>query len=348
MNRAMKKIAFVVEDFVLRSPAQQLLDRFLIGYARDGEFRRLEGCRVAVHLAGGRESPEIEQRQKDFGLARETELARAVADADAAVIVWRGAGAQANDALLMATLSSLARGAACFVQGVLGSSHVAAKQAVRLAASRGIALSAGTALAATFRLPEIDVPTDTSLTEALIVVQGAFPDAELDALEGLLPVLARRRGGESGVRNIRKLDGAEVWSAGEQGRWPRELLASAVSRSHTPQGDPVKDGRTQDLVGLGLVPKLARNPRGWLLEHRDGLRSALLVLDGVIADVNFAVRTASGKVISVQLYRPPPPNQEHFSRLAVVIEDLFRTARAPWPMEQSLQIAELLAAFKRC
>jgi hypothetical protein len=339
------KIAFVVEEFRLRSPAQQLLDRFLIGFPRDGEFHQLKDCRVSLHLTSGGDNALLEQRRKDFGLAVAPGIERAVADADAAVVVWRGAGATANDALLTATLSHLPRGSACFVHGVLASSHAAAKEAARLAASRSIALSAGTSTAVTFRLPEMDVPAGTSLKEALIVVQGVFPEAELDALEGLLPVLERRRGGEAGVHQIQRLDGQQVWEAGDQGRWSRALLASAISRSHTPEGDPVRDGRTQDLAGLGLLPKLALSPRAWLLEHRDGLGSALLVLDGAIADINFAVRTTSGKILSAQLYRPPPPAQEHFSRLAAVVEDFFRTRQSPWPTQRNLLLAALLESF---
>ena len=42
-----------------------------------------------------------------------------------------------------------------------------------------------------------------------------------------------------------------VWKAGEEGRWSKELLTSALSRSDTPQGFTVDDGRTQDLVASG-------------------------------------------------------------------------------------------------
>jgi len=125
------------------------------------------------------------------------------------------------------------------------------------------------------------------------------------------------------------------------------LLAAALSRSHSPQGDPVLDGRTQDLVGLGLVPKLARNPRGWLLEHRDGLRSTILVLDGVVADFNFAVRGQDASIVSAQLFRAPAPAEQHFSRLAAVMEEFFRTGGAPWPIERNLFIAGLLEEFAK-
>src|SRR2546422_1033212 len=38
--KPLRKIAFLVEEFSLQTPAQQLLDRFLIGYPRDGKFHR--------------------------------------------------------------------------------------------------------------------------------------------------------------------------------------------------------------------------------------------------------------------------------------------------------------------
>jgi len=169
----------------------------------------------------------------------------------------------------------------------------------------------------------------------------------LHALDGLLPVLERRRGGESGVRSVRFLEGKELWRAGEKGLWSWSLLAAALSRSHTPQGDPVLDGRTQDIVGLGLVPKLARNPRGWLLEHRDGLRTAILVLDGVVADINFAVRAQNGDVLSAQLFRAPAPAEHHFSRLAAVMEDYFRDGKSPWLLERNLLVTGLLGMFAK-
>jgi hypothetical protein len=91
-----------------------------------------------------------------------------------------------------------------------------------------------------------------------------------------------------------------------------------------------------------LVKKLAHNPRGWILEHRDGLRSAILVLDGVVADANFAVRARDGAMISAQWYRPPGPNRCEFDSLVGVLEDFFRTARRPWPLERSVAIAKFL------
>src|SRR6266508_2911937 len=102
----LRKIAFVAEDFSARSPAQQLLDRFLIGYPRDGEFRRLDGCRIVLASSGNEESAEVQARVRDFGLQFVNAPGDALADADAVVVVWRGSGAKANPTLLETTLQA--------------------------------------------------------------------------------------------------------------------------------------------------------------------------------------------------------------------------------------------------
>ena len=339
------KLAFLLENFEVPSPAQQLLDRFLIGYPHDGKFHRFHDLEISACVHPNNAQANFGARAKEFGLSILSDPHDAVRDANAIVIVPAGPGAVASDELVSIALQAAPRGAVCFVHGVLASNLELARQQSRRAQSRNISLLAGTPTAVTWRLPEMDLPLGTTLVEALIVVQGRSLDAELNGLEGLLPIIERRRGGEKGVRNVRFLQGKEVWRAGDKGHWSWPLLAAAISRSDSPQGDPVKDGRTQDIVGLGLVPTLAREPRGWLLEHRDGLRSAILVLDGVVADLNFAVQARDRTIHSAQLYRPSPPTEHHFSRLAAVLEDFFRTGQAPWPLERNHLIAGVIETF---
>jgi hypothetical protein len=343
-----RKIAFVLETFAVGGPAQQLLDRFLLGYPREGEFHRMEDCTLCAHLANASgNGAELERRSTEHGLLVAPTLTQALAGAGAVVVVPRGSGAQPNDALLESVLNGAQRGARVFVYGALGSTTEAATRHVDRAKTHSIQVLAGTSLAVTWRLPDTTVPAGAPIREALIVVQGAAPEAELDGLQGILPLIEHRKGGESGVRSVRLLTGAKLWEAGAAKEWSCELLAAALSRSDSPQGDAVLDGRTQDLVGLGLVPKLARDPRAWLIEHRDGLRSTLMVLDGVVADCNFALGLRNGAVLSAQLYRPPKPAQHEFSRLAAVLEDFFQTGHAPWPVTRAILTSSLLASFRQ-
>jgi len=346
---ALRHLAFVLEDFALQTPAQQLLDRFLFGHRRNAAFHKLDGVRISVARAGGFQPPPaasdpLRARASETDLQL-TDLPDAVREADAVIVIPRADSA--TPAQLTAALTHAQRGAACFVFGALAPDLAAARTFATLAAARQITLAAGTFLPVTWRLPQVDLPANAPVDEALIVVQGLSPHAELHALDGLLPVLARRAGGERGVRRVKFLAGADLWRAADRREWSWGLLSAALSRSDSPQGDTLVDGRTQDLVGLGQVPKLATNPRGWLLEHTDGVRTALLALDGVVADYNFAVRLRDGSEVSAQLFRAPVPAQEHFSPLAAAIENFFRTGEPPWPASRALLTAGLLGACRQ-
>ena len=71
------------------------------------------------------------------------------------------------------------------------------------------------------------------------------------------------------------------------------------------------------------------------------------MLDGVVADFNFAVRAKDGSVVSAQIFRAPPPVEQHFSRLAATMENFFRGEESPWPVERNLLMAGLLEAFRK-
>ena len=347
---ALRKIAFILEDFIVGAPSQQLLDRFLIGYSRDGEFRRIPDLEVAVWLAPAAENSTafadamtgLAVRQRDFKLVQHSNPAAALKDADAVLVVAAAERVSVGEELLRSMLEQAPAGSTCFVHGSLATNLASAQSLASIGATRKIVLASATSVATTFRLPDVDVAADAALTEALIVVQGPRLMAELWAIDGLLPIIVRRRGGESGIRSVRGLKNREVWRASDKGEWSWPLLAAAISRSNTTQGDPVRDGRTQDLAGLGLVKKLARDPRGWIIEHTDGFRSTILVLDGVVADINVAVRSRDGAITSAQLYRPPAPNRAEFDRLAALLEDFFTTRTAPWPIERSLFVSQFM------
>lgn len=303
-------VTFIADDFPPRAPVQQLLDRFLIGYPHEGEFKRPD-CRVTLVVP--QSNAELERRVKDFGLS----VRASVGPADAALVFSRPA-----------RLPAVER---CFVYGVLPPG-----------APKGVI--AGTAVRGAWLLPGIVLPKGSSLNKALAIAQGPFPGAEIDALEALLPLIWERRAAGSEMQNVSRLAGDHFWAVLKRDFWP--LVKAAVSRSDTPQGDPVRDGRTQDLVGLGLLEKLVKEPRGVLIEHADGFACALMNFDGAVADYNVALQTAAGGILSAQVYRPPAPAEHHYSRLAAILEQYFRTGTPPWPAEQNLYTAEILRRLK--
>jgi hypothetical protein len=155
-------------------------------------------------------------------------------------------------------------------------------------------------------------------------------------------MIERRKGGETGVRRVQMIEGDDVWKAGAEGRWSKELLIAALSRSDTPQGLTVEDGRTQDLVGSGALQKLVQKPAAYFIEHNDGLRTTLLMLNGAVQDFNFAARVRGAGVKSCQFLLTPVPNVTYSACLVSKIEEMFETGRAPYPAERTLIVSGML------
>src|SRR5436190_6681431 len=126
----LRKIAFLLEDLSRLSPAQQLLDRFLIGYSREGVLHKPECKNISAHLMLGAMESGLERRSRDFGLTIAHKPGDAVEGADAVVIVPRKPGGIANERFLQIALERASAGAAVFVYGALSNS---------LARGRGLA-----------------------------------------------------------------------------------------------------------------------------------------------------------------------------------------------------------------
>lgn len=346
---SLERIAVIGDQFHLESPLQQLTDRILQGYPHDGAFRSPLDCQVSAYVPykenDWRSRNALKQRFEQHGLEVTTSLRQAVKQADAILVArhqWPW-----SDRLLEETLEQAPKGARCFVYGPLAASSGAADALLQQAARQRITLAAGSWIPTAEWLPSQPMPTGLDLKEALIVVQGDWFTAAWQGLEGLLRVVAARQGGEAGVRRVRFLQGNEVWDAGSDGYWSWPLLASALSRSHTPQGDPVADGRPQDLAGLRRVRGLAPKARGWWMEHRDGMRSTILVLDGVVNDMNFAVKTRDREIHSAQVFHPPAPQEHGYSLLSAVLHPFFENGRRPWPARRERLIAGVLEVMHK-
>ncbi|PYR56724.1 MAG: hypothetical protein DMF91_21285 [Acidobacteria bacterium] len=201
---------------------------------------------------------------------------------------------------------------------------------------------AGSSLPVTWRLPDIELPLNCEIESALMVGYGGPDVMDFHGLEALQCMVERRKGGETGVKAVQMIEGDAVWKAGEAGRYSRELLVSALSRSDTPQGQTIVDGRTQDLVAKGELPKLVKNPAAYFVEYRDGLKATLLMLNGAVKDFTFAARAKGAGLQSTQFFLSPEPNVTYSACLVGKIEELFETGRAPYPVERTLLVSGVL------
>jgi hypothetical protein len=188
------------------------------------------------------------------------------------------------------------------------------------------------------------MPMGCQIEEAMMVGGSGSDDAmDFHALEGMQCIVERKRGGETGVRSVKAIHGDAVWNAGRS----LDLLSAALSRSDTPLGLTVKDGRTQDLIATGELRRLVTQPVAYLNEYRDGLRATMLNLRGALKDFSFAARVTGHGVISTQFLLTPEPNVTGSASLMNKVAEMFATGRAPYPIDRTLLTSGITEACHR-
>src|SRR5205085_6639629 len=202
---------------------------------------------------------------------------------------------------------------------------------------------AGSSLPVTWRLPDIELPFDCEIEDALMVGVGESDPMDYHALEAMQCMVERRKDGETGVKAVQLIEGDAVWKAGDEGRWSKELLTSALSRSDTPLGTGETESRPEDLASSGQLPKIVKNPAAYFIEYRDGFKATLLMLNGGLKDFNFAARVKGMPAIqSTQFFLSPDPNVTYSACLAHGIEKMFETGVAPYPIDRTLLVSGIL------
>jgi len=219
-----------------------------------------------------------------------------------------------------------------------------AQNMVKTAERLKFSLMAGSSMPVTWRLPDTDIPMGARVQEAVMVGVGSLDSMGFDALEAMQCMLERRKGGESGVKAVQLLEGDDVWVAGDEGRWSKDLLSSALSRSDTPLGLTWLDGRTQDLTAPGILPQLVKDPVAYCIEYTDGTRATLLMLNGAIRDFNISARVTGHGIVSTQFFMTPAPNETHSACLAAKIEQMYQIRSAPYPVQRALLTTGMLEA----
>ncbi|MCC6591116.1 MAG: hypothetical protein IT168_30805 [Bryobacterales bacterium] len=209
------------------------------------------------------------------------------------------------------------------------------------------ALMAGSSLPVTWRTPQLEMPENAKVSEAMCVGYGGVDSYDFHALETLQCMVERRKGGESGVKWVEAYAGDRFWQAHKEGVWPLDLFNAALCRSHTLK--PSREGFNNDFPTIESLQRMVRRPVAYRYEHNDGMKSTMILLSGAIEDFNFAARIeGQKKPFSVQMYLPMPPARttlaNFFTPLSNNIERLFLTGKPPYPLERTLLTTGLTAA----
>jgi hypothetical protein len=353
----MKRIAVITTVYRYLSHAQHITDRFLVGYPLNGKWRQPDMKVASLYVDQKPPGDQSAERAREFGFQVYPSIAAALRcggdrlAVDAVLIIGEHGDYPRNEKgqilyprheffrQCVEVFEKDGRAVPVYNDKHLSYSFEKARWMVDAAKRLKFPLLAGSSLPVTWRLPDLELPLNCQIESALMAGVGGSDAMDYHALEAMQSMIERRRGGETGVKAVQMIEGEAVWTAG----WSKELLVAALSRSDSPQGWTITDGRTQDLVGNGELPKLVKNPAAYLIEHRDGLRTTLLMLNGAVKDFTFAARLKGLKTLqSTQFFLSPVPNVTYSACLVSKIEEMFETGRAPYPAQRTLLVSGVL------
>lgn len=197
-----------------------------------------------------------------------------------------------------------------------------------------IPFMAGSSVPGSWRKPELQFEIGTEFTEALSVGYGGTEAYGFHALEGLQCMVERRRGGETGVRNVRYVGEEDVWKAADQGLWSWELLLAALSCSDDPKRHNLTEQQVKDRT---------RKPEAFLVEYRDGLRGTMIMLHGLADEFLFAAKLKNREIPAATLFHLQDGRPfGHFGRLCQAIEKMMLSGKPTYPVERTLLTTGIL------
>src|SRR5579884_2032197 len=358
-----KRIAIITTVYRYLSHGQHIGDRFLVGYPYAGAWRKPNFKVASLYVDQKPDGDLSAERAREFGFQVYPTIAEALRcggdklAVDAVLIIAEHGNYPRNEKgqilypryeffkQCVDVFEKDGRSVPVYNDKHLSYSFEKAKAMVDASRRLRFPMLAGSSLPVTWRLPDLELPAGCHIEDALMVGVGGSDPMDFHALEAMQCMVERRGRGETGVKAVQLIEGDAVWKAGQEGRWSKDLLISALSRSDTLLGTGDTESRPEDLVASGQLPKLVRNPAAYFIEYRDGLKATLLMLNGALKDFNFAARVQGMPGIqSTQFFLSPGPNVTYSACLARGIERMFETGVAPYPVERTLLVSGVLEA----
>jgi len=212
-----------------------------------------------------------------------------------------------------------------------------ARAMVETARQRKFPLLAGSSLPLTWRLPVLELPRDCEIEEALTIGYGPLEDYGFHALEAHECMLERRRGGEAGVKAVEVALGKQIRETGKAGRWSSELFAAAL---RVFPGD--RDATAWDPLTVEFEnPR--HQPAAYLLDHCDGLKSAVIMAAGLSGGFSFACRLRGETTPRACWFKLQDWSVfGHFSYLLEAFEATIRQGKSAYPVERTLLTTGIL------
>jgi hypothetical protein len=349
-----KKIAFIGTDVYEHSHAQHFLDRFSIGYAMGGKWREPQAELASVYIDQFNDRDVGRQRIAKYGLHQAESIADALTlggsklAVDGVVIIGEHGKYPSNEKgqklypryrwfkEVAKIFEESGRSVPVFNDKHLSTDWQECREMVADARRLDFPFYAGSSLPVTWRLPALELPLETPLSESVCVAYGGVDSYDFHALETAQCMSERRVGGEVGIRSVHAAKGNKLWQLLDERDATQRLFVSALCRSHSL---PVETGYPTAKVDYQWARQALPDITGYFIEHLDGFRTSIFLTG--IRDFNYAgLRSDTGEIVGCQMMLPMPGRNattaDFFNPLTRNVEQMFMTGATDYPIERTL------------
>lgn len=360
-----KKVAFLGTEVRTHSHAQHFLDRLAIGYTWDGNWHEPTVDIASVYIDQFPEGDLTHQRVKKYGLKLVPTIEEALTlggnelAVDGVVIIAEHGEYPRNELgqtqypryeffkKAVEVFEKTGKSVPIFNDKHLSTTWARCAEMVEDSKRLKFPFLAGSSLPVTRRMPALDLPHGTPLSESVCAGYGGVDSYDFHGLETAQCMSERRKGGEAGIKSVQALKGPAVWAKLSDRETTQKLLVAALTRSHNL---PVETGYPTAPVSMEWAKSVFPNPIAYFIEHVDGFRTTLFLLD--IHDFNYAgMNSETGEITSCQMYLPMPTHgsstADFFNPLTNYIEELVNTGKAAYPVERTLLTSGMVIAAVR-
>ena len=357
---ARKRLAVITNVWTYRSHAWHMAERFLHGYPIKGKWHTPPFEVVAAYVDQKPEGDLSANRAKEFGFKIYPTVEEAVRcggdklAVDGVLVIGEHGTYPKNEygqiqypryqyfKKITDVFKKDGRTTPIFNDKHLSWKFEWAKEMVETSREMKFGLCAGSSLPVTWRMPAIDMPFGAEIEEAMVVAMGGLDVYDFHALETLQCMVERRKGGETGVTSVQAFRGDAVWKALAAGSWGTGLFETCLARSQTLAQAPTLSHRYPTAAQM---KEWVKDPVAYRIEYADGLKTTMLLLNGLVQDFTFAAKLKGEKEpLSTLFHLPPNPNVTYSAALMSKAEETFITGKSPTPIERTLLTSGLTAA----
>ncbi len=193
-----------------------------------------------------------------------------------------------------------------------------------------IPMQAGSSLPFTWRYPNTTIPIGSKIKTITGVAFGGLESYGFHALETIQCLMERRKGGETGVKNVQALPYDRIWEAEKAGLWSRKAVQTALKAA----GKSAED----------LDSKLRQEDSSvYVIDYLDGSRAVCCMFNGVTDQMSVAVEFEDDRPIIGQWFRMEMVYPfRHFEQLVRGLDHFFHTGKEHTPLERTLLTTGIL------